>query len=105
MFLAFLFVAFLPFFAFAHSGKTDANGCHNNSETGDYHCHTKSNKQAKVEARKDGRSAANNFGQCEIKSTCKEMNSCEEANYFFNVCNLKRLDGDNDGIPCESLCK
>lgn len=25
--------------SFAHSGGTDANGCHTNSKTGDYHCH------------------------------------------------------------------
>lgn len=25
--------------AFAHSGGTDANGCHRNHKTGDYHCH------------------------------------------------------------------
>jgi len=25
--------------AFAHSGGTDANGCHKNHKTGDYHCH------------------------------------------------------------------
>lgn len=24
---------------FAHSGGTDANGCHTNHKTGDYHCH------------------------------------------------------------------
>jgi hypothetical protein len=26
-------------FAFAHSGRTDANGCHKNNKTGTYHCH------------------------------------------------------------------
>ena len=26
--------------AMAHSGGTDSNGCHTNSKTGDYHCHT-----------------------------------------------------------------
>lgn len=26
-------------FAFAHSGGTDAQGCHTNRKTGDYHCH------------------------------------------------------------------
>lgn len=26
---------------FAHSGGTDANGCHKNHKTGDYHCHKK----------------------------------------------------------------
>ncbi|CNK67406.1 Uncharacterised protein [Yersinia frederiksenii] len=25
--------------AIAHSGGTDANGCHTNKKTGDYHCH------------------------------------------------------------------
>lgn len=25
--------------ASAHSGGTDANGCHTNHKTGDYHCH------------------------------------------------------------------
>ena len=27
--------------AFAHSGGTDANGCHTNHKTGDYHCHNR----------------------------------------------------------------
>jgi endonuclease YncB( thermonuclease family) len=26
--------------AFAHPGKTDANGCHTNKKTGEYHCHS-----------------------------------------------------------------
>ncbi|WP_125933027.1 YHYH domain-containing protein [Kiloniella majae] len=25
--------------AYAHSGGTDANGCHTNHKTGSYHCH------------------------------------------------------------------
>lgn len=25
--------------AFAHSGRTDKNGCHTNHKTGVYHCH------------------------------------------------------------------
>jgi len=41
---------------------------------------------------------------CGSKRYCTEMNSCDEAMYYFETCNLDRLDGDNDGIPCESLC-
>ena len=26
-------------FAFAHSGGTDSNGCHNDRKNGGYHCH------------------------------------------------------------------
>lgn len=36
---------------------------------------------------------------------CKDMSSCEEAEFYFNECGYKDLDRDNDGIPCESLCK
>lgn len=25
--------------ALAHSGRTNKDGCHNNTKTGDYHCH------------------------------------------------------------------
>ena len=42
---------------------------------------------------------------CGTKRYCKEMTSCEEAEYYLNECGLTRLDGDKDGVPCESLCK
>ncbi|MEE3649443.1 MULTISPECIES: YHYH domain-containing protein [unclassified Brenneria] len=35
------FLAMTASSAFAHSGGTDANGCHTNHKTGDYHCHNK----------------------------------------------------------------
>lgn len=35
---------------------------------------------------------------------CKDMTVCEEAVYKLTVCDLSRLDGDGDGIPCESIC-
>ncbi len=39
--ISILFVAVCAFSstAFAHSGGTDSNGCHNNTKTGGYHCH------------------------------------------------------------------
>jgi endonuclease YncB( thermonuclease family) len=42
---------------------------------------------------------------CGTKRYCKEMTSCEEAKYYLEHCGLSRLDGDGDGVPCESLCK
>lgn len=41
---------------------------------------------------------------CSGKRFCKQMVSCEEARYYLNVCGVYRLDRDNDGIPCESIC-
>lgn len=41
---------------------------------------------------------------CGSKRYCKQMSSCAEAIFYLNNCGLKRLDGDGDGTPCESLC-
>ena len=38
------------------------------------------------------------------KKRCAEMTSCEEAKYYLAHCHVATLDGDRDGIPCESLC-
>lgn len=65
--IAILVLAFiLPVDVFAHSGRTDANGCHTNRKTSEYHCHnapkTIETKEARMEARdlkeqKDARTA------------------------------------------------
>jgi endonuclease YncB( thermonuclease family) len=44
-------------------------------------------------------------GRCGAKRTCKEMSSCEEAQFYLKECGLSRLDGDRDGTPCEALCR
>ena len=35
---------------------------------------------------------------------CKDMTVCDEAVFKWTMCGLNRLDSDNDGIPCESIC-
>jgi hypothetical protein len=42
---------------------------------------------------------------CGTKKTCAEMASCAEAKFYLEHCGLARLDGDKDGIPCESRCR
>lgn len=42
---------------------------------------------------------------CGAKRVCGEMASCEEARFHFETCGLGRLDGDDDGVPCERLCR
>lgn len=45
------------------------------------------------------------FAACGTKTTCGQMSSCAEAYYFLNTCGRTRLDGDGDGVPCESICR
>lgn len=42
-------------------------------------------------------------GGCNGASSCGEMTSCEQAYACLNAGN-GRLDRDNDGVPCESIC-
>ena len=46
-----------------------------------------------------------NAFECGAKSYCGEMVSCEEAKYHLQSCGLTQIDGDNDGVPCESICR
>jgi cold shock CspA family protein len=40
--------------------------------------------------------------RCDGRTHCSEMNSCEEAKFFLKNCPDTKMDGDRDGIPCES---
>ena len=39
--------------------------------------------------------------QCDGRTYCSQMNSCEEATFFLNNCPNVKMDGNNDGVPCE----
>lgn len=41
---------------------------------------------------------------CSPRKTCGQMSSCAEARYHLEQCGNGRLDRDNDGIPCQSIC-
>jgi Excalibur calcium-binding domain len=40
--------------------------------------------------------------KCEGKIYCSQMTSCEEATFYLKNCPNVKIDGDGDGIPCES---
>jgi len=42
---------------------------------------------------------------CGSKHYCREMTSCAEARFYLNQCRVVSLDGNHDGIPCNSLCR
>ncbi len=43
---------------------------------------------------------------CSPRKTCKKIRSCNDAYWYLYNCSWGgRLDGDNDGVPCESLCR
>lgn len=39
--------------------------------------------------------------RCDGRQHCSQMSSCAEATFFLKNCPHTKMDGDNDGVPCE----
>lgn len=39
--------------------------------------------------------------RCDGRTMCSQMTSCAEARYFLRHCPKPKMDGNNDGEPCE----
>jgi hypothetical protein len=62
-------------------------------------------RRAKRKAAPKPESVPDQTFTCGTKRKCGEMDTCAEARFYLEKCGLKRLDGDKDGVPCESLCR
>ncbi len=51
------------------------------------------------------KTGADSSFSCSQRKTCGQMRSCAEAEYHLRQCGASRLDRDNDGIPCEAICR
>ena len=89
----------------AHSGGLNADGCHNNRKTGDYHCHGGGTPKPKADTSRQSRDA----GRSSLKSNRSgSFSNCSEAR-AAGAAPVRRgdpgygthLDRDNDGIGCE----
>jgi predicted negative regulator of RcsB-dependent stress response len=43
-----------------------------------------------------------NSFSCDGRQHCSQMRSRAEAEYFLRNCPSTKMDGDNDGVPCEN---
>ena len=56
-------------------------------------------------------SQQNTYDCVSDKYNCSDFNSCSQAKEAYNYClnnigyDIHKLDADNDGTPCESVCK
>ncbi|WP_318779689.1 endonuclease [Halomonas citrativorans] len=42
---------------------------------------------------------------CDERKKCGHISSCDEALFHLQQCGNGWLDGNNDGVPCEALCR
>ncbi|HJW47486.1 MAG TPA: excalibur calcium-binding domain-containing protein [Lysobacter sp.] len=55
---------------------------------------------AQVESTASDREDMSSF-RCDGRTHCSHMTSCAEAKYFVQHCPNTKMDGNNDGVPCE----
>lgn len=91
-----------PGIAYAHGGGLNAEGCHNNRKTGDYHCHGSSRSSSRTS------SSSRSMGFVGGGSRVGAFPNCSAAR-AAGAAPVKRgqpgygshLDRDNDGVGCE----
>lgn len=106
--LATIFVLFNPVIVSAHSGRTNAAGCHIERKTGTQHCHN-SEIPGAASVRTDVRVSARSSARAiDDDKDCADFMTQQEAQVFFvahggSVVDVHDLDRDHDGIACENL--
>jgi hypothetical protein len=90
-------VIVMPIAAFAHGGGTDANGCHTNRKTGDYHCHGGGGQRAPAPK------PTPFFGGGQgAYANCAAARAAGAAPVYRGDPGYgSHLDRDNDGVGCE----
>lgn len=56
--------------------------------------------QARIYPATSGFTQPSSF-QCDGRTHCNQMRSCEEATFFLRNCPNTKMDGNRDGVPCE----
>jgi hypothetical protein len=83
--------------AFAHGGGLNAQGCHTNRKTGDYHCH-----RAQVSERPVRQQALPTQLGARAYRNCTAARAAGAAPVYRGDPGYgSHLDRDNDGIGCE----
>ena len=92
--------------SFGHGGGLNADGCHTNRRTGEYHCHRPAASRPPATApafsgqafsgRREGGASEVRYANCaEVRAAGKAPLRRGEPGYAAH------LDRDNDGIACE----
>lgn len=87
--------------ALAHPGGLNAQGCHSNRKTGDYHCHRAA---APIPTRREPVERAPLMGTAVYYRSCAEARAAGVAPLRTGDVGYRPgLDGDGDGIACEAV--
>lgn len=88
--------------AFAHPGGLNAEGCHNNRKTGEYHCHRSTGPRQQQAPSASRQSLYAQPKQSGAYRNCTEARAAGAAPVYRGEPGYgPHLDRDGDGIGCE----
>lgn len=102
--LAAIFFLVAPVMALAHPGGLNAEGCHTNRKTGEYHCHRggASSSRASSAPRQSFAPSSRAAGGSRPFANCSEARAAGAAPVRRGDPGYApKLDRDNDGVGCE----
>jgi hypothetical protein len=100
--LVFAFATFAPTPSSAHGGGLDANGCHTNRKTGEYHCHRGPGAQQGGNNLLAPSAPRQPSGGSTYYRNCSEARAAGAAPVRAGDPGYGRhLDRDGDGVGCE----
>ena len=70
---------------------------------GNYYYRQQKRAPAQVSSQANPQNTATTTSQfrCDGRMYCSQMRSCAEAKFFLANCPDVKMDGNNDGVPCE----
>lgn len=95
-------LALNPSLVHAHGGGLDANGCHTNRKTGDYHCHRAASTPAASTQLRSNLTSTSNLSAGGAYANCSAARAAGAAPVRRGEPGYgAHLDRDGDGIGCE----
>ena len=92
-----LLIFAVPDIAYAHGGRTAADGCHKNSKTGTRHCHGTKAKPKKYVPKASYQNGSVYYPNCTAARKAGKSDIRRGQPGY-----AKHLDRDGDGVACES---
>jgi hypothetical protein len=107
--------------AFGHSGRLNAQGCHNDRKHGTYHCHTKNSSKPKaskkIKSQKRPPKVANNPNQSALQTRLPQFILPQQEVYYKDCIEVQKagasplkkgepgyrieLDPNHDDVACD----
>jgi len=98
--LAFIFIVFIKYAFYSDATDTNIESAQSAYEYDKWLEESNKDTVFEIKLKQEIRSSVDSY-KCDGRKYCSQMTSCDEATFFINNCPNTKMDGNNDGVPCE----